>query len=103
MKLRKMIQVKIRIPGNKRKFGKPLVQVILDYCKKEEIIGLLVSRAVLGYGEHEYRSHILGGLTDLPLIIEIVDSPQIISKILPQLKEIVENEGLITVEEIMAI
>ena len=103
MKLRKMLMVKIRVPGSKRRSGKPLVQVILDLCKQENILGLTVTRSVLGYGEHEYRPSILRGMTDLPLIIEIVDEPQAIYRVLPKLKEIVQNKGLITLSEVLAV
>ena len=103
MKLRKMLRIQIRIPGDKKRSGKPLTQVILDICRKESILGATVVRCDFGYGEHEYKPHILRGLTDLPQIIEIVDDPVEIMHILPDLKKIVENDGLITIEEVMAL
>ena len=103
MDLRKMLRVQIRIPGDKKYAGKPLTQAILDTCRKESILGATVTRCSFGYGEHEYRPHVLRGLSELPEIIEIIDEPVEIMHLLPELKKIVSNEGMITVEEVFVI
>jgi len=98
-----MLRIQVRIPGDKKYSGKSLAQAILDACRKESILGATVVRCDFGYGEHEYKQHALRSLTDLPQLIEIVDEPEEILHLLPVLKEIVQNDGLITIEEILAI
>ncbi len=102
MELRKMLKMEIRIPGSKKKSGKTLTKTILDKCRQEQVLGAVVLRSVYGYGEHEYQPHAIRGLAELPVIIEIVDEPQTILRILPILKNIVQDDGLITIEEVLA-
>ncbi len=103
MELRKMLKVVVRLPGGKKKSGKSLVKAILERCRQEHVLGAIVLRSVYGYGEHEYQPHVLRGLSELPVLIEIVDEPQTILRILPMLKEIVQEDGLITIEEVLAV
>ena len=103
MELRKLIRVQIRIPGDKKRSGKSLTQAILDVCRKESVLGATVVRCDFGFGEHEYKPHALRSLTDLPQLIEIVDEPEEIMHLLPKLKVVVENDGLITLEEVLTV
>ncbi len=102
MELRKMLKVEIRLPGGKKRSGKTLAKIILEKCQQEQVLGAVVLRSIYGYGEHEYQTHVIRGLAELPVLIEIVDEPQVILRILPELKEIVQEEGLITIEEVLA-
>ena len=103
MELRKMLKVMIRLSGGKRRDNKPLVTLVLDICRKESILGATVTQCVFGYGETEYRSRALRSLKDLPVIIEIVDDPIAIQELVPKLKAIIAEDGLITIEEVMAV
>ena len=98
-----MLRIQIRIPGDKKRSGKSLTQAILDACRKESILGATVVRCDFGYGEHEYKQHALRSLTDLPQLIEVVDEPEEILHLLPVLKELVKDDGLITIEEVLAL
>ncbi len=99
MRLRKMLKILIRIPGNVRIKGENLSKKIIDECNHEKILGASVIQSIYGYGERKYEPHILRGIGDLPLIIEIIDEPMIIERFLVKLKNIVQDHGLITVEE----
>lgn len=103
MDFRRLLRIQIRIPGDKKRSGKSLTQAILDACRKESILGATVVRCDFGFGEHEYKQHALRSLTDLPQLIEIVDEPEEILHLLPALKELVQNDGLITIEEVLAL
>lgn len=103
MDLRRMLRIQIRIPGDKKRSGKTLTQAILDVCRKESILGATVVRCDFGFGEHEYKQHALRSLTDLPRIIEIIDEPDEIMHLLPVLKDVVLDDGLITIEEVLAV
>ena len=103
MDLRRMLRIQIRIPGDKKRSGKTLTQAILDVCRKESILGATVVRCDFGFGEHEYKQLALRSLTDLPRIIEIIDEPDEIMHLLPVLKDVVLDDGLITIEEVLAV
>ena len=98
-----MIRVQIRIAGDKKVGGKPLSQAILEVCRKESILGATVTRCEFGYGEHDYKPHILRNLTDLPELVEIVDEPSEIMGLLPKLKQVVQDNGLITIDEVLTV
>lgn len=79
--------------------GKPLYEAIVEEARKLCLGGATVYRGVMGYGAHSrvHTSKVLRLSEDLPIIIEIVDSPDVIEDFLPVLDEMM-NEGLVTVE-----
>ena len=103
MELRKMLKMLVRVPSSAKKKGKSLTKLILDLCKKEGILGATVTNAIHGYGETDYPPHILRSVGDLPVIIEIIDDPHLIQNLLPKIKGIVGDRGLITIEEVYAL
>ncbi|CAK0743756.1 conserved hypothetical protein [uncultured Gammaproteobacteria bacterium] len=81
--------------------GKPLYETIVLRAREAGLAGATVLRGVMGYG-HSSRLHtakILRLSDDLPLVIEIVDSPERIGAFLPLLDEIMKN-GLVTMENV---
>lgn len=84
--------------------GKPLYAVLLEQLKKEGIAGATVYRGIAGYGAHS-RIHTIAILdlsTDLPIIIEVIDTPERIDLALEITSPMV-REGLITVEGVEVI
>ena len=98
-----MLKILIRVPSSAKLKGNSLTKLILDLCKKEGILGATVTNAIHGYGETDYRPHILRSVGDLPVIIEIIDDPHLIQKLAPKIKSIVEDRGLVTIEEVYAL
>lgn len=85
--------------------GKPLATAIIERCRREGFAGATVFRGIAGYGSHSaiHTTHILDLSSDLPLLVEIVDTPERIETILlPMLDEMVP-EGLITVEPVQVV
>lgn len=103
MELRKMLKVVIRLPGGKATGRNNIVQSIINTCREESILGATVTRCLFGYGEKEYKPRALLQLKDLPVIVEIVDEPLAIKQVLPEIKQLVQDNGLITIEEVYAI
>jgi len=94
-------KVTIYIGESDRWEGKPLHTAILELLKREDCAGATVTRALAGFGAHS-RIHTASLVTlssDLPLIVEWVDSPARIERIMPRLREMV-LEGLITVNNV---
>ncbi|HAJ56391.1 MAG TPA: hypothetical protein DCL35_01330 [Candidatus Omnitrophica bacterium] len=80
--------------------GNPLYEEIVILAKKAGMAGATAIKGFQGFGckSHMHTAKLLRLSEDLPVIIEIVDSEEKISKFLPQLEEMVK-EGLITLEK----
>ena len=84
--------------------GKPLYETIVLKARELNLAGATVFRGIMGFGAAS-RIHSIKLLRlseDLPVMIEIVDTEENISKILPFLDETVK-EGLITMEKVEVI
>jgi PII-like signaling protein len=81
--------------------GKPLYEAIVLKAREMGVAGATVLRGIMGYGAAStiHTSKILRLSEDLPIIIEIVDNPQIISQLLPEIERMVQ-EGLVTLENV---
>ena len=81
--------------------GKPLYQAIVQRVREAGLAGATVVRGIEGFGatSRMHTTRILRLSTDLPVLIEIVDSEEHIEQILPVLDEMV-GEGLVTVEKV---
>jgi PII-like signaling protein len=94
----------IRIKKNDTVNGKRVHVLISDILKNELISGSTMWTGVGGYGKHgESTIHIEGISVNMPLIIEIIDELSKIEKVLPKIKEIVDDKGLITLHEVSVV
>jgi CBS-domain-containing membrane protein len=84
--------------------GRPLYSVILEHLKREGLAGATVYRGIAGFGAHSriHTASILDLSTDLPLVIEVIDTPEKIDRALESTSPMV-REGLITVEDVEVI
>lgn len=84
--------------------GKPLYMAILETLKANGIAGATVTRGVAGFGAHSriHTAAILRLSEDLPLRIEVIDTPQAIERALEVIAPMV-REGLITMDEVEVI
>ena len=81
--------------------NEPLYRAIVLKARDLGLAGATVLRGVIGYGatSHVHTSRLLEVSTDLPVVVEIVDSAEKIQALLPFLDESV-LEGLITIEAV---
>lgn len=81
--------------------GQPLHEAVVREAHRRGLAGATVLRGVLGYGRHSrlHTAKILTLAEDLPLVIEIVDTPGRIAEFLPWLEDTV-REGLVTLEKV---
>lgn len=79
--------------------GKPLYEAIVHLARRRGLAGATVLRGLMGFGAHSrlHTAKILRLSEDLPIVIEIVDSPERIESFLPELDRMIQ-EGLITLE-----
>ena len=97
----KAILLKIYIGESDRYKGKLLFQYLIDFLRKNGLYGATAIRGITGFGatSRVHTSSILRLSTDLPVIIEVVDSEEMIEKIKPLLEEIIGG-GLVTQQEV---
>jgi len=84
--------------------GKPLYQAIVERVREEGLAGATVIRGIEGFGadSHLHTSRILRLSEDLPVVIEIVDTPERIDRVVPILDEMV-GEGMLTLERVQIV
>ena len=96
-----MLSLTIRIKKNDELNGKRLEKVLLEFLKKAKVSGATVWLGVDGFGKSGKSTLHLEGLTiNQPMIIEIVEDRSKIEPLLPELKRIVNDHGLITIHNV---
>jgi PII-like signaling protein len=96
--------LRLFIGESDRWHGKPLYQAIVERVREEGLAGATVIRGIEGFGadSHLHTSRILRLSEDLPVVIEIVDTPERIDRIVPILDEMV-SEGMLTLERVQIV
>lgn len=81
--------------------GKALSMALLHFLKQEGASGATVLRGLAGFGEHSriHTATLVDLSADLPIRVEWIDPPELVARLLPQLRQMV-NKGLITLEEV---
>jgi uncharacterized protein len=81
--------------------GKPLYRAIVLKAKELGLAGATVLRGPMGFGANSrlHATNLLELSTDLPIIVEIVDSAAKVESLLPFLDQVVQ-EGMITIEAV---
>lgn len=84
--------------------GKPIYEALMDLFYKQKIAGVSVFRGVAGYGSDGvfHTSKMLELSTALPVKIEVVDSEEMISRVLPLVSDVV-GKGLIEISDTLVI
>jgi uncharacterized protein len=96
----KMWQLTIRIKKNDEVGGKRLEALILDFLKKAAVAGATVWTGVDGFGKRgKSTMHLEGVQVNMPLMIEVVDLEAKLELLLPDLKQIIGDNGLVTIQE----
>ena len=83
--------LRILVSESDRHQGKPLYEAIVARCRELKIAGATVFRGVEGYGESAemHKAHLVH--SDRPILITIVDSPDNIRRVIPELAEMVDT------------
>ncbi|WP_028582991.1 DUF190 domain-containing protein [Desulfogranum mediterraneum] len=94
-------QLRIIIGEARRYQGKPLYEWIVLQARSMGVAGATVFRGMMGYGANSRikTSSILRLSEDLPVIIELVDTREVLEELLDQLDSVLSG-GLVTMEEL---
>ena len=89
---------------NDKYHGRPLYEAIVNAARERGLAGATVIRGIMGFGAHSrmHTTKILRLSEDLPIVVEIVDTPDRIEAFLPELDGMIE-EGMVTIEKIRVI
>lgn len=81
--------------------GKPVYEQIVLKARELNLAGATVTRGIMGYGGSSRirTAKILRLSEDMPVVIEIADTEERISSILPFLEEIITG-GIVTMEDV---
>jgi len=83
---------------------RPLAEALVERLRKEGFAGATVFHGVAGFGAHSvmHTTHLLELSTDLPVVVEVVDTDEHVERLLPILDEMVP-EGLVTLEKVRVV
>lgn len=92
--------LRLFIGENDRYQGRPLYEWLVEEAKRQELAGTTVVRGIMGFGKASriHSSRILRLSTDLPVIIEIIDTRDRLERFLESVDDAIE-EGLATLEK----
>jgi PII-like signaling protein len=81
--------------------GLPLYEWIVRKAREQGLAGATVLRGLEGFGAHSrlHTAKILRLSTDLPIVVEIVDTEENIQSFLPAIDDAI-GEGLATLEKV---
>jgi PII-like signaling protein len=98
------VLLRIFVGESDRFANQRLYDAIVAKARELGLAGATVLRGTEGFGAHSvvHRTSLLEMSTDLPIVIEIVDSEEQIKRLLPHLEEMVQ-EGMITMEYVVII
>lgn len=84
--------------------GKPLWSGFLEFLRQEGAAGATVTRGIAGYGANSkiHSASIVDLSADLPLILEWVDTEELVERLLPTIEEMLPG-GLITTDPVTII
>jgi PII-like signaling protein len=100
----KMWKLTIRIKKNDEVGGKRLQRLVMDFLVNAGIAGATVWTGVNGFGKRGKSTlHIEGISVNMPLIIEVIDEQSRIEPLLPELKRIVGDNGLVSIEDVYVV
>lgn len=73
---------------------------VLEFLRREDCAGATVFKGVAGFGVHGkiHTTTLVEVVGPLPTVIEWVDTPERVERLLPKLSEMIE--GMITIEEV---
>ena len=98
------VLMRIHIGEDDRWEGRPLYHAIVEHLRDEHYAGATVFRGIAGFGAHArmHEPKLFRMSSDLPIVIECIDTQEKIDAVLPTLDRMIGG-GLITRERVRVI
>ena len=96
--------LRIFIGESDKRHGRPLYELIVEDARRRGLAGATVLRGTMGFGKNSriHTAKILRLSEDLPMVVEIVDTPERIAAFLPDLDNMIED-GMVTLEKVQVL
>jgi PII-like signaling protein len=102
--MQKMWCLTIRIKKNDEYGGKRLSKILIDFLMSAKISGATVWTGIDGFGKRRRSTVHLEGITiNIPMMMEIIDEKSKLEPLLPQIRRMVGDNGLVTLHEVNVI
>jgi PII-like signaling protein len=97
-------RLRIYLGESDRHNNQPLFESIVLKAREAHLAGATVLRGPMGFGHssHLHTAKILRLSSDLPVVIEIIDSPEKIQAFLPTLQPMLQG-GLVTTDTVQVL
>ena len=94
------VLMRIHIGESDKYHGKPLYQELVELLRRHQYAGATVLRGIMGFGASSkvHTDRFLELSSDLPIVIECVETQERIDAILPEIDNMIGG-GLITLEK----
>jgi PII-like signaling protein len=100
----KMLCLTIRIKRNDKLRGKRVHKLLIDFLVQNHVAGATVWTGVDGFGKRRRSILKLEGVTiNMPMVIEVIDERSKLELLLPQIKRMVDDNGIVTIHEVDSI
>jgi len=77
---------------------------LIDFLIENKVSGCTVWTGVDGFGKRKRSTISIEGVTiNMPLIIEVIDDKAKIESVLPQMRRMVGDNGIVTINEVHAL
>lgn len=96
-----MVLMRIFVGENDKSGRLPVYEALVELFRRQGFAGATVFKGVAGFGAHSvyHADKFLRLSTDLPVVIEVVDSQEKIDAVMPQVDAIMSG-GMITLEKV---
>jgi len=96
--------LRVFVGESDRHGGQPLYTAVVEAARHFGLAGATVFKGIEGYGSHAvlHAARVFDLSTDLPVLVEIVDTEEKIGAFLPELEKLI-RDGLVTLEAIEVI
>ncbi len=96
--------LRIFVGESDRHDGRPLHEAIVELARERGLAGATVLRGIMGFGAHSrvHTAKILRLSEDMPMVVEIVDTPERIEAFVEEIDGVID-EGLVTLEKVRVI
>jgi PII-like signaling protein len=104
LKQQEMVLMRIFVGESDRYQKKPLYEALVELFHAEGVAGATVIKGAMGYGGNSkvHSDRFLRLSSDLPVVVEVVDSEEKVDAVLPLIEGMFQG-GLITMEKVRVI
>ena len=104
LKQQEMLLMRIFVGESDRYQKKPLYEALVELFHAEGVAGATVIKGAMGYGGNSkvHSDRFLRLSSDLPVVVEVVDSEEKVDAVLPLIEGMFQG-GLITMEKVRVI